>query len=170
MVCAVCHRRYLAGWGYVLSRDVMLYVVWKWLTFRAHPDQAPQWFTVSVFDWILIHRWNCSCVSGLEDYPGKEKTVLRYLQSRTESLRAAVQCRLLCAKCLSRTSIWCDTFCVHCVAARRDSSSRPRSAAFMPAVAHLFSFLTRAFDRETDRKMSQRGASVRPCNAMLDKC
>ncbi|CAD7700401.1 unnamed protein product [Ostreobium quekettii] len=41
--------KYLAGWGYVMSRDVMLYVVWKWLSFRAHPEEAPPWF--SRFQW-----------------------------------------------------------------------------------------------------------------------
>ncbi|CAD7698040.1 unnamed protein product [Ostreobium quekettii] len=41
--------KYLAGWGYIMSRDVMLYVVWKWLSFRAHPEQAPPWF--SNFQW-----------------------------------------------------------------------------------------------------------------------
>ncbi len=36
--------KYLEGWGYVLSRDLVDHVVRKANLFRIHPELAPPWF------------------------------------------------------------------------------------------------------------------------------
>ena len=36
--------KYAAGWGYLLSRDMVMHVVKKVNYWQAQPDKAPAWF------------------------------------------------------------------------------------------------------------------------------
>lgn len=37
-------HKYLAGWGYLLSADVVLHIVGKYLRWKQHPEEAPGWY------------------------------------------------------------------------------------------------------------------------------
>ena len=37
-------HKYLAGWGYMLSADVALHVVGRYLRWKVHPEEAPGWY------------------------------------------------------------------------------------------------------------------------------
>lgn len=46
--------KYLAGWGYVLSRDVAYHALRKYLAWKKHPDEAPKWFKPMKWEDVLI--------------------------------------------------------------------------------------------------------------------
>lgn len=61
-------RKYLAGWGYVLSRDVVQHIVNTTLLWERLPDQAPGWYAGLHWEDVLV---------GLvaSDYTGEEPQV-----------------------------------------------------------------------------------------------
>ena len=61
-------RKYLAGWGYVLSRDVAKYIAATVLRYERFPSSAPGW-------WRGLH-WEDVMVGLLAgDYIGEQPTV-----------------------------------------------------------------------------------------------
>ena len=63
-------RKYLAGWGYVLSRDVAKYIAATVLRYERFPSSAPGW-------WRGLH-WEDVMVGLLAgDYIGEQPTVRR---------------------------------------------------------------------------------------------
>ena len=61
-------RKYLAGWGYVLSRDVAKYIAATVLRYERFPSLAPGW-------WRGLH-WEDVMVGLLAgDYIGEQPTV-----------------------------------------------------------------------------------------------
>ena len=61
-------RKYLAGWGYLLSRDVVQHIVNATLHWERSPDQAPGWYAGLHWEDVLV---------GLvaSDYTGEEPQV-----------------------------------------------------------------------------------------------
>lgn len=47
-------RRYLAGWGYLLSRDVVWHVVNNTLHWEKDPDQAPGWYAGLHWEDVMV--------------------------------------------------------------------------------------------------------------------
>ena len=77
-VCQVpWERKYLAGWGYVLSRDVAKYIAATVLRYERFPSLAPGW-------WRGLH-WEDVMVGLLAgDYIGEQPTVC-YLNPKANS-------------------------------------------------------------------------------------
>ena len=47
-------RRYLAGWGYLLSQDAVQLIVSKVDTFQQQPAQAPGWYAGLHWEDVLV--------------------------------------------------------------------------------------------------------------------
>ena len=47
-------KKYLAGWGYVLSRDVAAHVVRRTLRWERMPDEAPAWYPGLHWEDVLV--------------------------------------------------------------------------------------------------------------------
>ena len=56
-------HKYLAGWGYLLSADVALHIVGKYLHWKQHPEEAPGWYP-GMLRCPPLHRW-CFCSQSL---------------------------------------------------------------------------------------------------------
>jgi hypothetical protein len=46
--------KYLAGWGYILSRDLVMHIVQNINTYERTPEVAPMWFTRITFEDVLV--------------------------------------------------------------------------------------------------------------------
>jgi len=46
--------KYLAGWGYLLSRDLILHIVQKINSYESQPESAPLWYTRIAFEDVLV--------------------------------------------------------------------------------------------------------------------
>jgi Galactosyltransferase len=46
--------KYLAGWSYLLSRDLIMHTVQKINSYESQPDQAPLWYTRIAFEDVLV--------------------------------------------------------------------------------------------------------------------
>ncbi|KFM27449.1 UDP-GlcNAc:betaGal beta-1,3-N-acetylglucosaminyltransferase 6 [Auxenochlorella protothecoides] len=79
--------KYLAGWGYVLSRDLFTRIVHKTNLWAADPESAPAWYTLLAWEDVLIGMMLMDVVDLPEDHRGfraawrscPAETVLRHL-------------------------------------------------------------------------------------------
>ncbi|KAH7622590.1 hypothetical protein NADE_005175 [Nannochloris sp. 'desiccata'] len=46
--------KYLAGWGYLLSRDLLMHIVQKVNSYESQPELAPLWYTRIAFEDVLV--------------------------------------------------------------------------------------------------------------------
>ena len=46
--------KYLAGWGYLLSRDFIMHIVQKVNSYESQPESAPLWYTRIAFEDVLV--------------------------------------------------------------------------------------------------------------------
>ncbi len=47
-------RKYLAGWGYLLSADVALHIVNSTLHWEHNPEEAPGWFSGLHWEDVMV--------------------------------------------------------------------------------------------------------------------
>eukprot|EP01024_Parvocaulis_polyphysoides_P057832 TRINITY_DN6175_c0_g3_i3.p1 TRINITY_DN6175_c0_g3~~TRINITY_DN6175_c0_g3_i3.p1 ORF type:complete len:274 (-),score=39.81 TRINITY_DN6175_c0_g3_i3:99-920(-) len=47
-------QRYLSGWGYILSRDVAIFLSQKIDLYEKHPDQQPGWFPAMHWEHVMV--------------------------------------------------------------------------------------------------------------------
>eukprot|EP01025_Chloroclados_australasicus_P061938 TRINITY_DN8133_c0_g2_i2.p1 TRINITY_DN8133_c0_g2~~TRINITY_DN8133_c0_g2_i2.p1 ORF type:complete len:529 (-),score=40.85 TRINITY_DN8133_c0_g2_i2:1299-2885(-) len=62
--------RYIAGWGYVLSRDVAAYFVQRIWYYRERPERAPKWFEPMDWEDVLVGLIVADVVGMPDDNPG----------------------------------------------------------------------------------------------------
>ncbi|EFN55980.1 hypothetical protein CHLNCDRAFT_145336 [Chlorella variabilis] len=62
--------KYLAGWGYVLSRDLVDHAVRKANLFRSRPEVAPPWFRPMAWEDVLMALLLMDVVAEPQDHPG----------------------------------------------------------------------------------------------------
>ena len=46
--------KYAAGWGYLLSRDLVERVAWRTNVWHARPEQAPAWYSLLAWEDVLV--------------------------------------------------------------------------------------------------------------------
>ncbi|KAI3437810.1 hypothetical protein D9Q98_000257 [Chlorella vulgaris] len=62
--------KYLAGWGYVLSRDLADHAVRKANLFQSQPEAAPAWFEPMHWEDVLMGLLLMDVVGSPQDHPG----------------------------------------------------------------------------------------------------